>query len=134
MPKPLREQSGTYVKPGVEREMLIRIRPASKADIDHVRDVVCQKLAKKPSLGVFIAFCASVGADLWAAKLGLGRVPKLHSLEVELERRGRLPLKQELMKAYDDFYRGLPQPGIGEFIVFLACEGSCMVRDTYGRK
>lgn len=135
MPKPLRDRSPTYIKPGVDREMLVRIQPASRDDIDHIRKLVFRNRSHMPSLGVFLAVCASIGVEAVTEERDLGKAPKLSNDPVEeVERRNRLPIKQQILDAHRLFYRGLPAAGLGEFIVFLATRGALIFRDRYGAK
>ncbi|HWP40950.1 MAG TPA: hypothetical protein VNL70_08490 [Tepidisphaeraceae bacterium] len=127
-----KRESPTYVKPGIEREMQLRVGRPIRADLEHVHRLISRQLEHPPSLGVFIAVAASVGADDTAAELKLGPALKLKDdLAQELAARMHRPLKQELLQHYQAAYRGLPPASFGEYVVYVAARGAKLLRDFY---
>ncbi len=115
---------------GTEREILLRLPRSLKAELKHLQKRVRTHLDLPLKLGPFITVCALLGAEAELSRIAGQKPAKLRNLAAMAEDWRKRPLRREFRSQYEKAYRGLPGPGLAEFIRHCATVGMTLIIDT----
>lgn len=130
-------ESPTYVPMGMEKEILLRLPRSLKAESRHLQKQIRAAWDSRIRLGPLLTTCALLGAAAVVEQLGSTRPARSQrpspqkSPDEAIEQWRRRPLKSEFKRIYDDAYRGLPGPGVSEFIRHCVEVGIPIARRTF---
>jgi hypothetical protein len=122
-------ESPTYIPMGMEREVLLRLPRSLKAELRHLQKLIRTRLDLSLKLGPFITTCAIVGVEAELARLAGTKPGRPGDLAAIAESWRRRPLRKDFRRHYETAYRGLPGPGVAEFMRHCAAVGMTLIRD-----